>query len=58
VVAEEWARIYADAGLVDVRTYLRKMVWLMPRVARAVRYLGYVLVRARKPDRVGSDEEI
>jgi SAM-dependent methyltransferase len=88
---EEWARIYADAGLVDVRTesgrfammtargfladegahaaavmargltrpaYLRKMVWLMPRMARAVPYLGYVLVMARKPDRVGSDEEI
>jgi SAM-dependent methyltransferase len=88
---EEWARIYADAGLADVRTesgpfammtargfladegahaaavmarglsrpaYLRKMVWLMPRMARAVPYLGYVLVMARKPDRVGADEEI
>jgi hypothetical protein len=38
--------------------YLRKMVWLMPRMARAVPYLGYVLVKARKPDRGGSDEEI
>jgi hypothetical protein len=38
--------------------YLRKMVWLMPRMARAVPYLGYVLVLARKPDHVGSDEEI
>ena len=37
--------------------YLRKMIWLMPRMARAVPYLGYVLVMARKPDRVGLGEE-
>lgn len=30
--------------------YLRKMAWLMPRMARAIPYLGYVLVVARKPD--------
>jgi SAM-dependent methyltransferase len=30
--------------------YLRKMMWLMPRMARAVPYLGYVLVMATKPD--------
>jgi len=30
--------------------YLRKMAWLMPRMARAIPYLGYVLVIARKPD--------
>jgi hypothetical protein len=30
--------------------YLRKMAWLMPRMSRAVPYLGYVLVSARKPD--------
>lgn len=29
--------------------YLRKMMWLMPRMARAVPYLGYVLVMATKP---------
>jgi hypothetical protein len=29
--------------------YLRKMAWLMPRMARAIPYLGYVLVMARKP---------
>lgn len=79
---EEWAAIYAAAGLVDVRTesgpfdmmsvrgfvadegrhaaaviargmsrpsYLRKMAWLMPRMARAVPFLGYVLVMGRKP---------
>lgn len=30
--------------------YVRKMVWLMPRMARAVPYLGYVLVMATKPE--------
>ena len=30
--------------------YLRKMVWLWPRMSRAVLYLGYVLVMARKPE--------
>ncbi len=29
--------------------YLRKMAWLMPRLARAVPYLGYVLVAGVKP---------
>lgn len=29
--------------------YLRKMTWLMPRMARAVPYLGYVLLMGRKP---------
>ncbi len=30
--------------------YLRKMAWLMPRMARAIPYLGYVLVVATKPE--------
>jgi hypothetical protein len=30
--------------------YLRKMMRLMPRIARAVPYLGYVLVMATKPE--------
>lgn len=30
--------------------YLRKMAWMVPRMARAIPYLGYVLVMARKPD--------
>jgi hypothetical protein len=30
--------------------YFRKMMWLMPRMARAVPYLGYVLVMAAKPE--------
>jgi hypothetical protein len=29
--------------------YLRKMARLMPRMARAIPYLDYVLVSARKP---------
>ena len=28
--------------------YLRKMAWLMPRVSRAVPYLGYVVVAGVK----------
>jgi SAM-dependent methyltransferase len=27
----------------------RRMVWMMPRISRAVPYLGYVLIRGRKP---------
>lgn len=34
--------------------YLRKMAWLMPRMARAIPYLGYVIVSARKPDSSGT----
>jgi len=29
--------------------YVRKMAWLMPRMARAIPYLGYVLVSGTKP---------
>ena len=29
--------------------YLRKMAWLMPRMARAVPYLGYIVVAGTKP---------
>jgi SAM-dependent methyltransferase len=29
--------------------YLRKMAWLMPRMRRAVPYLGYIVVGAHKP---------
>lgn len=28
---------------------VRKMVWLMPRMAKAVLHLGYILVAGRKP---------
>jgi SAM-dependent methyltransferase len=30
-------------------SYARKMAWLMPRVARAVPYLGFILVSGTKP---------
>ncbi len=28
---------------------IRKMAWLMPKMAKAVPYLGYILVISRKP---------
>ncbi|HEV2259499.1 MAG TPA: class I SAM-dependent methyltransferase [Streptosporangiaceae bacterium] len=31
------------------RANIRKMAWLMPRMAKAVPYLGYILVASRKP---------
>ena len=30
-------------------SYLRKVAWLMPRMARAVPYLGFILVTGTKP---------
>lgn len=30
-------------------TYLRRLTWLLPRMAKAVPYLGYILVAGRKP---------
>ena len=44
----------AGAAAIMVRAlsrpaYLRKMAWLLPRMARAVPYLGYVAVMARRP---------
>jgi len=30
-------------------SYVRKMAWLMPRMSRAVPYLGYLVVKATKP---------
>jgi SAM-dependent methyltransferase len=36
--------------------YLRKLAWLVPRMARAVPYLGYIVVDARKPT-VASNED-
>jgi hypothetical protein len=29
---------------------VRKMAWLMPRMAKAVPYLGYIVVAATKPE--------
>jgi ubiquinone/menaquinone biosynthesis C-methylase UbiE len=81
--AEDWVRIYAEAGLADVQVdegpfemmtpkgfiadegiartlavmgrvlirpaYAKKMIWLMPRMGRAVPYLGYIVVAGTKP---------
>jgi hypothetical protein len=35
--------------------YFRRMASLMPRMSRAIPYLGYVLVRARKPGSPASE---
>lgn len=44
------ARSMGIMGRVAVRpAHVRKMVWLMPRMARAVPYLGYIVVAATKP---------
>jgi ubiquinone/menaquinone biosynthesis C-methylase UbiE len=82
--AEDWVRIYTEAGLSDIEidegpfemmtpkgfvqdegvtrslsvmarvmtrpAYLKKMAWLMPRMRRAVPYLGYIVVSGRKPE--------
>lgn len=50
-LADEGAHCVAVMARGMTRTvYLRKMMWLMPRMARAVPYLGYVLVMAHRPD--------
>lgn len=83
--AEDWMRIYSEAGLVNIEidegpfemmtpkgfirdegvgrslavmgrvatrpAYMKKMIWLMPRMRRAVPYLGYVVVSGTKPPR-------
>lgn len=47
---EGFAHSLAIMGHVAVRpAHLRKMMWLMPRMAKAVPYLGYVLVAGCKP---------
>ena len=48
---EGLARSVRIMGRVAARpAHVRKMAWLMPRMARAVPYLGYIVVAARKPD--------
>ena len=55
---EDWMWIYASAGLTGLETmsrvagrpaYTRKMAWLMPRMAKAVPCLGYVIIAGTKP---------
>jgi len=48
--ADEGVNALAVVGRTLSRpAYMRKMAWLMPRMARAVPYLGYLVVDARKP---------
>jgi len=50
MLADEGAHAVAVAARVMSRpAYVRKMAWLMPRMARAVPYLGYIVVKATKP---------
>jgi ubiquinone/menaquinone biosynthesis C-methylase UbiE len=80
--AEDWVRIYTEAGLSDIEidegpfemmtpkgfvqdegvarslsvmrrvmtrpVYMKKMAWLMPRMRRAVPFLGYIVVSGKK----------
>jgi SAM-dependent methyltransferase len=50
MLADEGPNALAVAARTMSRpAYLRKMAWLMPRMSRAVPYLGYTLVEATKP---------
>lgn len=49
---EGWHALVVAGRVLSRATYLRKMMWLMPRMAAAVPYLGYVIVDATKPTRV------
>lgn len=47
---EGFARSLSVMGRVITRpAYMKKMVWLMPRMRRAVPYLGYIVVSGEKP---------
>ena len=47
---EGFARCVAIMGHVMSRpAHVRKMAWLMPRMAKAVPYLGYIVVAGTKP---------
>jgi len=46
---EGWHAVPVMARMTTRLAYLRKMAWLMPRMARAVPYLGYIVVDACKP---------
>lgn len=52
---EGFMRSMAIMGRVLSRlAYLRKMAWLMPRIRRAVPYLGYIVVCGTEPSSAGS----
>ena len=47
---EGLARCLAIMGTVAARpAHMRKMAWLMPRMAKAVPYLGYIIIAGTKP---------
>lgn len=46
---ERWNALAVCLRGMSRPAYLRKMAWLMPRMSRAVPYLGYIVVTARKP---------
>ena len=50
LAGEGLAHSLAIMGRVAARpAHVHKMVWLMPRMAKAVPYLGYVIVAGHKP---------
>jgi ubiquinone/menaquinone biosynthesis C-methylase UbiE len=50
IADEGLGRMVGIMGRVMTRpAYMRKMAWLMPRMRRAVPYLGYVVISGRKP---------
>jgi SAM-dependent methyltransferase len=50
MLADEGPHALAVASRAMSRpSYARKMAWLMPRMSRAVPYLGYIVVKATKP---------
>ena len=56
MLADEGPHAFAVAARAMSRpAYVRKMSWLMPRMSRAVPYLGYILVKATKPRVVAED---
>lgn len=46
---EGWHAATVCARAMTRASYLKKMAWLMPRMARAVPYLGYIVVAADRP---------
>ena len=49
-LTDEGAHAFAVMGRALSRpAYVRKMAWLMPRMMRAVPYLGYIVVAGSKP---------
>jgi ubiquinone/menaquinone biosynthesis C-methylase UbiE len=51
ITDEGWHALTVGARAMSRVAYLRKMAWLMPRMTRAVPYLGYIVVAADKPRR-------